>query len=386
MTDPEKNRLPALAGATILLLAAALAWWWLARPPAPPTVEPAVPAPPPALALLGRGVNLSNWLQHGRPTQAPQYAPDDADFRHIRALGLTHVRLLADPAALLTDRGLPDTEAFGALRSAIEAAQRQGLLVVLALQLPSPAKAGLAEREADRVALAGHWRWLAGALRDLPAAQLAFEPLNEPGTADARVSRELMIRLAAEVRRAAPRHTIVVSGHRYSGVDELAALRPLHDPNVVYGFHFYEPHNFTHQGADWGDPAWAALRDFPYPSSPERVTERLNAAAPETRDLLRWHGEERWNRERIRARLAPAAQWARTHGAAVWCSEFGVLKAHADPADRAAWLRDVRETLEADGIPWTHWDYAGPFGIVSGARGARVADAAAIEALGLTRD
>jgi len=67
----------------------------------------------------------------------------------------------------------------------------------------------------------------------------------------------------------------------------------------------------------------------------------------------------------------------------VWCSEFGVLKTNAAEADRAAWLADVRATLEERGIPWTHWDYAGPFGLVEGERGKRVEDGKAIEALGL---
>jgi endoglucanase len=348
--------------ALVLALAAALAWWWLAREPAAPPTEP------PALARLARGVNLSTWLQHG--VARAEFAPAAADWRRIRALGLTHVRIPVDPAAL------PDDAALAALRAAIEAAEAEDLLVVLAVQLPPEKKQALFTNEPARAALAATWRRLTTALRDLPPTHLAFEPLNEPETEDAAASRALLEHLARELRAAAPEHTLVVSGHRYAGVAELEALRPLDDPNIVYSFHFYEPHNFTHQGADWGDPAWRALRNFPYPSSPEAVAPLLDAAAPDTRELLRWHGEERWDRARIGALIARAAQWGRAHRVPVWCSEFGVLKAQAPPAARAAWLRDVREALEAAGIPWTHWDYAGGFGL----------DAAAVEALGLPRD
>jgi len=260
-----------------------------------------------------------------------------------------------------------------------------GLLVVLAMQLPSELKPGLAAREPDRAALAGTWRWLAGALRDLPPAQLAFEPLNEPGVADALAGRALMEYLTAALRAAAPLHTLVVAGHGYSGIEELEALRPLADPNLVYSFHFYEPHNFTHQGASWGDPAWRLLRNFPYPSSPESVAARRGAAPPKARELLRWHGEQRWNRERVGALLERAARWGRNNRVPVQCSEFGVLKKRVAAADRAAWLRDVREALEARGIGWTHWDYAGEFGIVGGKQGKRVGDKKAIEALGLKK-
>ncbi len=328
---------------------------------------------PVALAHLTRGVNLSNWLQHGPAQEA--FAPDAADWKRIRALGLDHVRIPFDPAALVDERGLPRVPALAALRGAIIEAQRADLLVVLALQLPPEAKAGVVERKAHRVALGGLWRWLAGALRDLPARKLAFEPLNEPETPDARASRALLAYLAAEVRKAAPKHTLVVSGHRYASVAELEALKPLPDANVIYSFHFYEPHNFTHQGADWGDPAWKALRNFPYPSSPEIVAGRMDAAPAATRDLLRWHGGERWNSARIGALVERAAKWGRQHKVPVWCSEFGVLKEYAPAADRAAWLGDVRAALEQRHIPWTHWDYKGPFGI----------DEQAVEALGLKR-
>jgi len=376
-------------GGLALLLLAVIGGWWLLRPAAPPPPEAPAPTPktaPPAAVLkaLTRGVNLSNWLQQGPAKEAARYAPDAADWQRIRALGLTHVRLPVDPAALLDDRGMLAQAPYGELRAAIEAANTEGLLVVLAMQLPPEHKAGLAEREADRVSLAGTWRALATALRDLPPQHLAFEALNEPEAGDAAFSRALMTYLAGELRAVAPRHTLVVSGHGYSDRDALEALTPIADGNVVYAFHFYEPHNFTHQGATWGDPAWRTLRNFPYPSSPESVAARLDSVPPKARELLQWHGEQRWNRERIGHELERAAAWGRKHQVPVWCSEFGVLKKQVAPADRAAWLRDVREALEARGIPWTHWDYAGPFGIVGGVRGKRVEDKKAIEALGLS--
>lgn len=364
-------------------VAAALAIALVACTPSPtPREGPA----PQLVARLARGVNLSGWLQHGPPADAALYMPDSGDWRRIRKLGLTHVRVLVDPAALMDDRGIPRDEEVAALRAAIKGALREDLLVVLALQLPSAQKARLAANPASRVALAGTWRWLAGTLRDLPPAQLAFELLNEPEIADAAASRALLEYLAAELRAVAPKHTLIVSGHRYSAIADLVEMKPLEDANLVYGFHFYEPHNFTHQGADWGDPAWRALRNFPYPSSPERVAPLLEALPAEARERLRWHGEERWNRARIAASIDRAVQWGRRHGVKVWCSEFGVLKTNAAEADRAAWLSDVRATLEERGVAWTHWDYAGPFGLVSGARGQRVADAKAIEALGLKRE
>lgn len=371
----------------LLAVIAGIAAWLYLREPAPPSPLPETAARPgPSGAVLGRlarGVNLSNWLQHGRATEAARYAPDAADWRRIRALGFGHVRLPVDPAALVNARALPDPRAVAQLRQAIEAAQAEGLLVVVALQLPAQYKAGLQKRANDRAAFAALWRWLAGALSDLPRGKLVFEPLNEPEFDDAAASRAFMVEVVSAIRASAPDHTLAVSGHKYAGVAELEALKPLDDPDIVYTFHFYEPHNFTHQGARWGDPAWRELRDLPYPSAPERVAPLLDHVAQSARDRVRWHGEERWNRERLGALVTRAAAWGRAHGVPVWCGEFGALKTHTQPAHRAAWLRDVRELLEKEGIGWTHWDYAGDFGVVRGLRGARVEDKVTIDALGL---
>jgi endoglucanase len=212
-----------------------------------------------------------------------------------------------------------------------------------------------------------------------------LEPLNETQADEALGSRALLNGLIAEIRSVLPQHTLVASGHNYAGIPELDALQPLADRNVVYTFHYYEPHNFTHQGATWGPPLWNLLRNWPYPSSPERVAPLLDKAKPSVRDSLKWHGAERWGRAKIAAQIERAARWSERHGVPLWCSEFGVLRKRVVPADRHAWLRDVRETLEARKIPWTHWDYAGDFGVVTGKRGERKVDEGVVKALGLPR-
>lgn len=369
-------------GLAVVLLLSAVAAWWLTRPPVPP---PARPAPSPeVLAKLARGVNLSNWIQDGPPHDAQRYAPDAADWKLIRALGFSHARIMVDPDFFIGARGLPRPAALAELRVAVDGAVKEGLLVVIALQLPAEAKASL-QGEAQRHALGGAWRALASSLDHLKPGQLVVEPLNESGIEDAGDSQRLYAFLVSAIRPVLPAHTFVVAGHRYAGVAELARMRPLEDANVVYAFHFYEPHNFTHQGATWGAKLWRSLRNFPYPSSPERVAPLLARTPPALVPVLEWHGEERWSRAKVDGLIGRAARWRDQHQVPVWCGEFGVLKKRVATGDRAAWLRDVRESLERHGIPWTHWDYASDFGVVGGPRGKRVVDKVAAEALGLHR-
>jgi hypothetical protein len=111
-----------------------------------------------------------------------------------------------------------------------------------------------------------------------------------------------------------PRHTVIATGHEWSSVDDLVALEPLADGNVVYNFHFYDPFTFTHQSATWGDPAWSHISGVPYPSSPEAVQPMLASVADErARESVIAYGRQRWDTGKLEARLLRAANWAMRH-------------------------------------------------------------------------
>jgi hypothetical protein len=66
------------------------------------------------------------------------------------------------------------------------------------------------------------------------------------------------------------------------------------------------------------------------------------------------------------------------------CNEFGVYRKTALPKDRAAWISDVRTTLEKYGIGWTMWDYSGGFAVVVKREGQTIPDELTVKALGRT--
>ena len=93
--------------------------------------------------------------------------------------------------------------------------------------------------------------------------------MNEPEVEDSYKWQGLQAKFAAAIRQGAPQHTIIVAGGRWSSVDELLQMQPLSDPNIIYNFHFYTPHNFTHQGATWsGNLQHYLTQRVPYPSKP----------------------------------------------------------------------------------------------------------------------
>jgi hypothetical protein len=93
-------------------------------------------------------------------------------------------------------------------------------------------------------------------------------------------------------------------------------LDPLRDANVIYTFHFYESHIFTHQGATWGESWWHFLRGVPYPSDPENVQSAANEIAdPVHRLQVVRYGTDRWNATRIDKEITQAADWGWALGA-----------------------------------------------------------------------
>ena len=161
-------------------------------------------------------------------------------------------------------------------------------------------------------------------------------------------------------------------------------FEPLRDPNVIYNFHFYEPHIFTHQGAPWGVYSWHWMKGLHYPSSPESAA-KVAAGVPEAMDRMAAirYGQDHWDAARIDAEITQVAEWARQRGVPVVCNEFGVFRDYADPRDREAWIHDVRTVLERHGMGWTMWDYSGNFGVVTKKDGRNVPDESTLRVLGL---
>ncbi len=365
-------------------LCALLALLWLTGCGKPP--PPVITAPSPTVvAALARGINVGVWTAETKldAIHAAQVHPEPRDYRLIKALGLQHVRVSFDPAWLAGERLQPDPARLAEMRRDLLQMRDSGLLIVLSMQPASAFKQRLGADAALRRNTAALWQTLATALADFTPEQIAYELLNEPELADAAQVRELLESLAAGIRKAAPRHVLVLQGPRFSDVEDLVRLQPLTDRNVVYSFHFYEPKNFTHQGVTYGWPMWALLGNLPYPSSPEAVEPALEFMTFEALEHARYYGEQRWDRAKLAAAIAPAAAWARQHGVVLWCSEFGAYRYRTQAQHRAAWLRDTRGLLEERDIGWTLWDYAGYFGLVSGPQGQRVLDRNAASALGL---
>ncbi len=116
--------------------------------------------PPERLAVLRRGVNITNWFRFPAsrdPARLRAYM-DDTAIADLRRVGFTFVRLPVQPD-LLTDRRILAT-----LSESVARLQRHDLGVIVVLH---PAGWRLETSAADRASLLASWRLLAPALRRL---------------------------------------------------------------------------------------------------------------------------------------------------------------------------------------------------------------------------
>jgi endoglucanase len=342
---------------------------------------------------LRHGINLSHWFAQvfdpkGYTKEHFDTYDTAQDMALIKSMGFDHVRFTLNSEPMLR-RGQADripADYLAMVDAAIKMILDQGLAVIIDIHPESDFKARLAADDGLVEQFEDYWRALAKHYSTLDPERVFFEVLNEPEFKDRYRWEGVQMRVARAIREGAPNHTIIVAGANWSSITELLFMEPLRDPNVIYNFHFYDPHIFTHQGATWSTNFQHYLSKLPYPSTPENVQAAV-AQAPDAvnQQLIVRYGLDRWNAERIDAEVALAAAWGKRWAVPLTCNEFGVFREAATPENRAAWIHDVRAAMGKYGIGWTMWDYAGGFSVVDTKDGSRVPDEGTLKALGLKK-
>lgn len=354
----------------------------------PPASAAAHGVPDARFAKLARGINLSHWF-----AQASRYERDHfesyitaEDVQLIKAMGFAHVRFTLNPVILLNehDPAALHKQNQAYVDAALDMLLEHDLAVIVDLHPEDDFKLPLRDDEAAVTTFTTFWHALAKHLSARDGEQVFLEVLNEPVMRDAERWASIQTQLLAAMREGAPDHTLIATAHKWSSLTELLMLEPLADRNVVYNFHCYDPHIFTHQGSTWSMPFLPFLEHLPYPSSPQALELILPEVEDErARQAAREYGEERWDTAKIDAWIAQAAAWGEQHNVRLTCNEFGVYRRTSMPEHRNAWIRDVRTSLEKYNIGWTMWDYAGGFSVVTTTDNRREVDGETAVALGL---
>ena len=347
--------------------------------------------------LLKRGANLHYWVEEKDGAlinlDAATNQIHDDDIARLRRLGFTHVRFAISPYPLLQElrfqeenlRAPAAVQFLGEIHRIIKICLAHDMAVVLAVMPRDDVYDKLYKDPAYEDEWAGFfWHWgREFAMYD--PNRLLFETLNEPslyyrikdasgvdaddyesmkkliGEANARW-QSMQEKFFTALRAHAKEHTLIATAEEKSSAYALTRSAPVSDPNVIYGFHYYDPFLFTHQGADWVQLP-AQLESLTYPSYAAncRMVKKyvkdynLKAAVEDYCNV-------RWMREAHESRLKKLKEWADANKVKVWAGEFGAFPSKAEKSSLYNYLDDVRTVLEQYGFGWCVWEYAGWLG------------------------
>lgn len=295
----------------------------------------AAPNPPPdAFALvkrLGRSVNILGYDPIWRSRDQARFKTEY--FAKLKAAGFDSVRI-----NLHAFRHMNPTNDwtlrpvwFETLDWAVAEAQRQGLAVILDLhEFQALGK----DAAGNRDKFLAFWRQIAAHYQNAPAT-VYFEILNEPSEQlTPELWNEYLAAALAIIRANNPTRGVIVGPGHWNAISHLDKLQlPENDRHLIVTVHFYEPFNFTHQGASWANRQ-------------DKVGVAWNGTAEELAALNRAFDQ--------------AQTWAKQHERPLFLGEFGAYDRGAMDS-RVRWTAAVARAAEARGWSWAYWQFDSDF-------------------------
>lgn len=313
------------------------------------------------------GANLGGWISQygGKGHDHFRSFIVEEDIQTIASWGMDHIRVPVDYPVLEDDEnpGVYKESGWAYLDSSIEWAKKCGLNVVIDVHMApgfsfsTPDKNTLFTAPDMQERFVNLWRAIASRY-GREGDNIMYELLNEIVEPDSTRWNPLAQRLIGAVREADNKHFIVVGGIRYNAVTALAEMPIFDDPKIVYNFHMYEPHCFTHQFARWSKASMEFGRRLDYPTD-DMSGYNDYARLPSSRMASDFFSAyARMDKGFIRGFLQPAVDFIEKHDKPMYCGEYGVIDA-AHMAGREAWSEDVSDFLLEWGIGRAVWSYKG---------------------------
>ncbi len=330
------------------------------------------------------------------PFVGPSYALRPDELQALRRTGFDFVRLAVDPGPFLQFHGTRRAAVDRMLAERVQLILASGLGVIvdfhpsdmhpdytaqaLTAGLQTPLFESYLQLLCDTAALLGQ----------LHSKRVALELMNEPPIAPG-LWQPMLEAAYAAARAGSSDLPLILEGGDEASAAALMKMKTtpfVADPAVRFALHYYDPYQFTHQGAAWNAARY--LADVPYPARVRPLDDSLTASAamiaasilsaPE-RSLAYKDAQTRLEVYRaagfdagtIAKAFARIADWARSQGIPpdrIMLGEFGARQtalqlAGARARERTQWFHDVSRAAEANGFGWAVWAYrsAGGFGL-----------------------
>lgn len=146
-----------------------------------------------------------------------------------------------------------------------------------------------------------------------------------------------MIEAVEKIRKTNPNRTILIGLANWGGPGSLNQLvLPANETNIILSFHYYNPFQFTHQGAEWvqGSNAWLGTK---------------------------WEGTQT-EKNSIINEFNSVVSWAASKNIPINLGEFGAYS-KADMDSRIKWTSFIVELCNQYKISFHYWEFCAGFGI-----------------------
>ncbi|MGL6172960.1 MAG: glycoside hydrolase family 5 protein [Vibrio sp.] len=306
-------------------------------------------------SFLGRGINLGNYLES--PNYEGEWNNDfiiqSSDFENIESAGFASVRIpVRWNAHTQSDPKVIDEVFMARVQQVVDYAIQNQLKVIINSHHFDELFYNKNEFDQHRQRLLSFWNQIAQRfpLSEYDEEQLVFEFLNEPhgnlGVKEwnalvADLTKLIWLDNASSQHNSLGQRKIMIGTADWGGptkLNDLVLPDSVSAQNTIITVHFYEPFQFTHQGADWVENAknWIGTRWLGTVDEQKVLTDYLNVITD-------------WNQQAGR-------------GFEINIGEFGVYSKYSQPQDQKAWTAYIAREAEKRRFSWHYWEYSSDFG------------------------
>jgi endoglucanase len=311
-----------------------------------------------------RGVNFSTWFEKPSPKEISFSRFSEQEFKNVKSIGVDVIRL---PIKLHNmTNGAPDYRLdplfIQYLDQVVDWAEQYAMYLILDNHSFHPVDA--TAPDIDKI-LIPVWTQVAQRYKDR-STYIVYEILNEPHGIKAQLWAEIQGKAIKAIRAVDRSHRIIAGGINYNSIDELLNVPVYSDDNIIYTFHFYDPHVFTHQGATWGTPpVLKNLKGVPFPANAHALPEiPADLKGSWVEKTIKHTYMKDATASALAKQLDKAVNFSRKNGGLpLFCGEFGVFIPNSLQEDRVRWYETVTQLLDERNIARTSWDYFGGFGL-----------------------
>ncbi|MBP5640882.1 MAG: cellulase family glycosylhydrolase [Victivallales bacterium] len=279
------------------------------------------------------------------------------DIQYIASLGLDHIRLGFDQLVIEESPGIYRERNVAHIHDFVNWCHEAGVTPVLNLHkaignyCDIPEKVTLFDSKELQDRFVDLWTMMEREFHD--DNEPMFELLNEVRGNTSPQWNALTRRTYNAIRATNPTRAIIIGSAFHNGCGALCQLEDYDDPNVIYTWHFYGPHEFTHQqGVLMAGPLFYN-RKMAYPSD----IAPYNDYQKVVNNMENYYKYDRMDIRWIREITKPAFEFQDAHpNNTVWCGEFGTIR-HCKIEYRENWMRDMIGLLIEHNTPYSVWNY-----------------------------